>query len=112
MISTSGVITTIAGNGTKGYSGDGGIATAAQLTNPTGLTFDRAGNLYIGDGASVRMLSAGGIITTVAGNGVVGLTGAGGPATNAETGAWGLAFDSAGKLFVADPWNNVIRLLK
>jgi hypothetical protein len=112
-ISTSGVITTVAGNGTKGSSGDGGLGTSAQLTSPTGLAFDRAGNLFIGDGASVRMLSPAGIVTTVAGNGVVvGLTGDRGPATSAETGAWGLAFDGTGELFVADPWNNAIRLLK
>jgi hypothetical protein len=58
------------------------------------------------------MLSPAGIITTAAGNGLVGLSGDGGPATNAETGSWGLAFDSAGELLVADPWDNVIRLLK
>ena len=112
MISTSGIITTVAGNGTRGYSGDKGLGTNAQLTNPTGLALDRAGNLFIGDGASVRMLSPSGIITTIAGNGLVGLSGDGGPATNAQTGAWGLAFDSAGELLVADPWDNVIRVLK
>jgi trimeric autotransporter adhesin len=111
-ITGNGAATVMAGNGTKGHSGDGGPATAAQLMNPTGLAFDGGGNLFIGDGASVRMLSPGGMITTVAGNGVVGFTGDGGPAINAETGAWGLAFDAAGKLYVADPWNNVIRLLR
>ena len=111
-ISAQGKSTPVAGTGVKGYSGDGGPAIAAQLTNPTGLTFDRAGNLFIGDGASVRMVSPDGIITTVAGNGVVGFTGDGGPATSAQTGAWGLAFDNTGRLYVADPWDNVVRLLK
>jgi hypothetical protein len=74
--------------------------------------FDHAGNLFIADGASVRMLSSAGVITTVAGNGVLGYSGDGGPATNAQLGAWGLAFDASGNLYVADPWNNNIRLLK
>jgi sugar lactone lactonase YvrE len=90
-VSRDGIITTVAGSGPggPGYGGDGGAATDAQLTNPTGLALDRAGNLFIGDGASVRRISLEGIITTVAGNGMVGLTGDGGPATSAETGAWG-----------------------
>jgi sugar lactone lactonase YvrE len=111
-ISAQGTTIPFAGTGVKGYSGDGGPAIAAQLTNPTGLMFDRAGNLFVGDGASVRMVSPDGIISTVAGNGVVGFTGDGGPATSAQTGAWGLAFDNAGRLYVADPWDNVVRLLK
>jgi sugar lactone lactonase YvrE len=110
-VTPAGVITTIAGNGSRGYSGDGGLATQAQLTSPTGLAFDTVGNLYIGDGASVRMISADGIISTVAGNGLVGYAGDGGPASSAQTGAWGLAFDSQRRLYVADPWNNAVRLL-
>ena len=110
-ITPGGIITTIAGNGTRGYSGDAGLAALAQLTNPTGLAFDAAGNLYIGDGASVRMISVDGVISTVAGDGLVGYTGDGGPATSARTGSWGLAFGSGGKLYVADPWNNAVRLL-
>ena len=110
-ITPGGTITTVAGNGTRGYSGNAGLAPLAQLTNPTGLAFDEAGNLYIGDGASVRMISADGVISTVAGDGFVGYTGDGGPATSARTGAWGLAFGSGGKLYVADPWNNAVRLL-
>ena len=111
-LSAQGTTIPVAGTGVPGYSGDGGPATAAKLTGPTGLAFDRSGNLFIGDGASVRRVSPDGIITTVAGNGVVGYSGDGGPATNATTGAWGVAFDSSGKLYVADPWDNVIRLLQ
>jgi sugar lactone lactonase YvrE len=111
-LSVQGTTIPVAGTGVQGYSGDGGPATAAKLTGPTGLAFDRSGNLFIGDGASVRRVSPDGIITTVAGNGVVGYSGDGGPANNAKTGAWGLAFDKAGRLYVADPWDNVIRLLQ
>jgi sugar lactone lactonase YvrE len=111
-LSAQGTTLPVAGTGAQGYSGDGGPATAAKLTGPTGLTFDRSGSLFIGDGASVRRVSPDGIITTVAGNGVVGYSGDGGPATNATTGVWGVAFDASGKLYLADPWNNVIRLLQ
>ena len=111
-ITPGGMITTVAGNGSKGYSGNGGPAIEAQLTSPTGLAFDAAGNLYIGDGGSVRMLSRDGIISTVAGNGVIGYAGDGGPATSAQMSAWGLTFDSAGNLYVADPSNNAVRLLR
>jgi sugar lactone lactonase YvrE len=110
-ISTSGIITTIAGNGTRGHSGDGGPATSAQLDYPTGLKIDTAGNLYIGDRGAVRMVSPDGIITTVAGSGVPGFSGDGGPATGAQLGAWGLAFDRSGKLYVADPAYNTVRIL-
>jgi hypothetical protein len=111
-ITTGGLITTVAGTGIKGHSGDNAPAIAAQLSSPTGLALDQAGNLFIGDGASVRMVAPDGIIATVAGNGTVGFTGDGGPATSAETGAWGLALNSAGWLYIADPWNNAIRVVK
>jgi sugar lactone lactonase YvrE len=111
-LSVQGTTIPVAGTGVQGYSGDGGAATEATLTAPTGLAFDRSGNLFIGDGASVRRVSPDGIITTIAGNGVVGYSGDGGPANNAKTGAWGLAFDNTGRLYVADPWNNVIRMLQ
>lgn len=79
-----------------GCPGDAGPAAAAQLSNPTGLVFDRAGNLFIGDGGSVRMIPTGGLITTVVGDGAVGFSGDGGAAAIGAIGAWGLAFDSAG----------------
>ncbi len=111
QISPSGIITSIAGNGLKGSSGDGGPAIKAQLTGPLGLKLDSSGNLFIADGASVRMVSPSGVITTVAGTGVLGFSGDGGPATSAALGAWGLAFGGTGNLYIADPWDNNVRLL-
>jgi sugar lactone lactonase YvrE len=110
----SGVITTIAGNGTAGYSGDNGPATSAELNNPQAVTLDAAGNLYFADGNTrVRKLTAAtGIITTVAGNGTVGYNGDNGPATNAELSyPQRLAVDAAGDIYVADSGNNVIRMV-
>src|SRR4029077_7598601 len=78
------VISTIVGNGSPGFSGDGGAATSAQLNLPGGIAVDSSGNLYIADGGNhrVRKLSNG-IITTVAGNGTAGYTGDNGAATSA-----------------------------
>ena len=103
-VSPSGIITTVAGNGTQGYSGDGGPATLAQLYEPAGIAVDTAGNLYIADiGASrVRKVSAAGLITAFAGNGTSGSAGDGGPALSAQLDyPYGLAFDGAGNLFIA-----------
>lgn len=87
-IDTAGIITTVAGNGIEGYSGDSGSATQASLDTPSGVAVDSAGNLYIADRFNhrVRKVDASGIITTFAGNGVQGLSGDGGPATSAEIG--------------------------
>ena len=85
-INKAGLITTVAGTGTRGYSGDGGAAAKARLDQPYGLAFDRAGNVYIADSANnrVRRVDAKGVITTVAGNGQHGYSGDGGPATQAK----------------------------
>jgi uncharacterized protein (TIGR03437 family) len=85
-ISTAGVITTFAGNGTAGFSGDGGAATQAELNFPQGIAFDSNGDLIIADRANnrLRMVSPGGNITTIAGNGTRASTGNGGPATSAS----------------------------
>jgi len=114
-ISPSGVIETVAGNGTPGFAGDGGPATAAELSIPNALALDAAGNLYIADPAAetIRKVSASGIITTFAGTpGVLGYTGDGGPATSAQLWSpYGVAVDPNGNVLIADSGNNAIRLV-
>lgn len=111
----TGVITTVAGNGTKGYSGDGGPATKAQLNEPYGIELDAEGNLYIADRLNrcVRKVSPQGIITTLAGKpGQIGFSGDGGPADQAllrEPN--GLALDSQGRLFIADVADHRVRVV-
>jgi sugar lactone lactonase YvrE len=109
----TGIITTVAGNGHPGSSGDGGLATEAQLNGCVALAVDSAGNLFIADNNDnrVRRVDAGtGIITTVAGTGKAGFSGDGGKATDARLNApQGLAVDSAGTLFVADNANSRVR---
>jgi sugar lactone lactonase YvrE len=111
-VSPEGTISTVAGTGKAGFSGDGGPATQARLNMPHGLAVDRAGNLFISDlnNQRVRKVSPEGIITTVAGNGQLGFSGDGGPATAARIN-WpsGLAVDLAGNLFLADHYNHRIR---
>ncbi len=107
-----GGVSTLAGNGTGAYSGDGGPAANAQLFSPEGLAVDSAGNLYIADSQNfrVRKISTKGVITTVAGNGTPGYSGDNGPATSAQLRAvYSVAVDSAGNLYIADTDNNVIR---
>ncbi|MEO8868756.1 MAG: T9SS type A sorting domain-containing protein [Bacteroidia bacterium] len=117
-INTSGVITTIAGNGNNGYSGDGAAATLAKLYEPSGLAFDATGNLYIADEQNnvIRKINTAGIISTYAGNGfgagmgTGGYSGDGGQATVAELfEPIGLTFDLSGNLYVAESGNNVVR---
>jgi len=94
----------VAGNGTFGFSGDGGLATAAQL-NPFGIAVDNSGNLFIADAYNLRIRKvASGVITTVAGNGTFGFSGDGGLAISAQiTGfARSIALDSAGNLYFGD----------
>ncbi|OYV74139.1 MAG: hypothetical protein B7Z74_02775, partial [Deltaproteobacteria bacterium 21-66-5] len=107
----TGVITTVAGNGTAGYSGDGGQATAAELDEPKGVAVDSSGDLFITEGDVVREVNhATGIVNTVAGNGAGGFGGDGGPATAAELdNVTAVAVDSSGDLFIADFGNNRIR---
>ena len=111
---SKGVINTFAGDGTKGYSGDGGEATAAELKGPSGVAVDAAGDLFIADGDRIREVNhATGVITTVAGNGIDGYSGDGGQATAAELfNPTGIAVDSFGDIFIADTDNNVIREVK
>jgi uncharacterized protein (TIGR03437 family) len=108
---SNGVITTVAGNGTRGFSGDGGLATSAQLGTTFGMAVDSAGSLYIADASNnrIRKVSSG-VITTVVGNGTRGFSGDNGPAASAELYApYGVAVDSAGNLFIADTENSLIR---
>jgi sugar lactone lactonase YvrE len=103
----------IAGNGTQGGSGDNGLATSAELSNPSDMALDGAGNLYIADFGNnrVRMLSAAtSNITDYAGTGAYGWTGDGGQATSATmNGPTGLAVDEVGNLYIAEQYNHVIR---
>ena len=111
-VSTAGIISTIAGNGTAGYSGDGSAATAAQLNNPTGLALDAIGNVYIADWGNsvIRKVNTAGIISTYAGNGTAAYTGDGGQATAAALAdPTGVAVDAAGNVYIADYSNNRIR---
>jgi len=111
-VNSLGIITTVVGNGTSGFSGDGGPAIAAQLKAPYGVSFDGFGNMYIPDVGNyrIRKVDAAGIITTVAGNGTQGSGGDGGPALNASFyGAWQVAFDHAGNMYIDDAANNRVR---
>ena len=111
-VGTNGIITTVAGNGTLGYSGDGGWATNAALCYPAGVAEDASGNLFIADYGNFRIREVGtnGIITTVAGNGMAGYSGDGGAATNAALyGPAGVVVDASGNLFIADFSNNRVR---
>jgi trimeric autotransporter adhesin len=121
---TAGDIYTIAGNGTRGYSGDGGPAIAAELDTPQGVAFDSAGNLVIADPASgrVRVVAArtgtfygqamtAGDIYTVAGNGSGTYSGDGGPAISAGVDPEGVAVDGSGNLVIADTVNGRVRVV-
>jgi uncharacterized protein (TIGR03437 family) len=108
-----GAITTVAGNGSAGYQGDNGPATAAELSNPSGIALDSSGNFYFDDYGNnrVRMVSNG-TITTVAGNGTYGFSGNGGNATSAQLGyPSGVAVDSAGSLYITDNYR-VLKITK
>ncbi|TMB73578.1 MAG: hypothetical protein E6J52_11405, partial [Chloroflexi bacterium] len=111
-VSPGGTISTYAGSGSRGFSGDGGPAAAAQLNNPVGMALDPAGNLYIADNANnrIRKVTSGGTISTYAGSGSFGFSGDGGPATDAQLGVpVGVALDPAGNLYIADHDNGRIR---
>ena len=111
-VSAAGIISTVAGSGTPGFSGDNGPATSAALSQPAGVAVDAAGNLFIADYGNnrVRSVSPAGTITTIAGNGTAGFSGDGGPATLAALdGPASVAVDGSGSVFIADYGNNRIR---
>ena len=114
MIAPNGTISTYAGQGTQGYTGDGGVATLAQLNAPMGLALDSAGDLYIADSGNnaVRMVSKGGVITTAAGNGSAGFSGDGAAATSAALQEpEGVAVAPSGLLYIADTFNSRVRVV-
>jgi uncharacterized protein (TIGR03437 family) len=113
-ITTDGTITTIAGTGTAGYSGDLGAATNADLNYPSGVAVDANGNVYIADrfNSRIRKVFPDGIITTIAGSGRFAYYGDGGPATSAALSfPEAVAVDAAGDVYIADTQNNTVRLL-
>lgn len=113
-IDSNGILTTIAGDGSHGSTGDGGKATSAKFSSPQGIIFDSSDNLYIADSLNnrIRKVDTNGNITTVSGNGVIGFSGDGGDAVNAVLNyPTGVAFDSSGNLYIADSSNGRVRMI-
>ena len=109
----TGIMTTVADDGAAGFGRDGVAATSASLDGPAGVCFDREGNLLIAEkrGHRVRRLAAGtGVVTTIAGTGVAGFGGDGGPATDAQlSGPVFLAVEPAGGLLISEEFNDRVR---
>lgn len=111
-VTVDGTISTVAGNGTTGFGGDGGPATSANLFDPSGIAVDDTGNIYIADlwNQRIRKVTIDGVISTVAGNGTAGFSGDGGPATSASLNLpVSVAADTSGNLYIADSANQRIR---
>ena len=116
VTASTGIITTIAGTGTPGYTGDGGAAAASKLYAPSRVAVDATGDVYIADQGNhvIRKIIMGtGIITTLAGTGGAGFSGDGGPANAAKLSSpQGVAVDASGNVFITDAGNSVIRAVK
>lgn len=112
-VNTSGIISTIAGNGNDAFSGDGGLATAAEIRSPTGIAVDAAGNVFFVDGSfRIRKINTAGIINTVAGNGGASHSGDGGPATAAGMNSpFGVAVSNSGNIYIAVRDDNRVRVV-
>ncbi len=111
-VAPNGTISTVAGTGVDGFTGDGGPATAAQLRSVSGVAVDAAGNIFIADPANarIRKVDRNGLINTFAGTGIAGSAGDGGPAVSAQLNfPFGLTLDTSGNLYVADRNNLKIR---
>jgi uncharacterized protein (TIGR03437 family) len=112
QINSAGNIYTFAGNGIQGFSGEGGPATNASLSLPSGIAFDSAGNLYIADQGNqrIRKVNTSGIIQTIAGTGVSGFSGDGGPALSAQLlNPSSVVVDASGNVYFSDNGNNRVR---
>ncbi len=114
VTASTGIITTVAGTGVRGYWGDGGPATNAKMNQPYGMCIDKQQNIFVaewGNGVIRRIDGTTGIITTVAGNGTQGYSGDGGPATAAQLIPDGVVLDRHGRMLIADIDNNRIRMV-
>jgi sugar lactone lactonase YvrE len=113
VVVATGIISTVAGNGSKGYTGNGGLATKAELNDPTGVTIDSYGDIFIADAENYvirEVVAATADISTIAGNGYYSYSGDGGPAANAQLHLpQGMTVDSFGNVYIADTGNHVIR---
>lgn len=110
-IDTSGIITTIAGTGSAGFSPDGSQADTSKLNYIGVAKVDRAGTIYITDNIRIRKITPQGLIFTSAGNGVSGYSGDGGMATAAQLGGGAIAIDSVGNIYIAEGINDRIRMV-
>jgi uncharacterized protein (TIGR03437 family) len=112
VTASTGVINTVAGAGTLGFSGDSGLATKAQFNSPRAVALDASGNLYVADysNSRIRKVSTSGIIATIAGNGRFGYTGDGAAATGASLNfPGGVAVDASGNVYISDTQNSAVR---
>jgi sugar lactone lactonase YvrE len=114
-INAAGIISTVGGTGLQGYDGDGIVATSSRISRPIGIKVDAAGNLYFADSVNglVRKITPDGMMLNVAGTGIGGFSGDGGSALSAQLNHPNdIAFDAAGRMFIADAWNLRVRVIE